>query len=123
MDLSYAVSYHVYWAMFIQNTIIILLWDKLLPDFYHAFILSAAHIFLNYVHTEDTVWVLLWSVIFIGNMTISVHFMADVQPTFCENIDIALVDVTVKATVAGVIVICIADVDAMICIRCYSARW
>ena len=33
------------WAMFIQKTIIILLWDKLLPDSYHVFILSAAHIF------------------------------------------------------------------------------
>ena len=52
------------WAMFIQNTIIILLWYKLLPDSYHAFISSAAHIFLNYVHTEDAVWVLLWSVFF-----------------------------------------------------------
>ena len=66
------------WAMFIQNTIIILLWDKLLPHSYHSFILSAAHIFLNYVCTEDAVWVLLWSVFFIWNMTSLVHFMADV---------------------------------------------
>ena len=44
------------------------------------------------------------------------------QPS-CENIDIALVDVTVKITVGDVIVICTADVDAMIYIRCYSARW
>ena len=56
-------------------------------------------------------------------MTSLVHFMADVEATFCENIDIALVDVTVKITVGDVIVICIADVDAMICIRCFSARW
>ena len=42
---------------------------------------------------------------------------------FCENIDIAFVDVTVKVTMADVIVICIADADVMRCMRCYSARW
>ena len=61
--------------------------------------------------------------VFVRYMTSLVHFMADVEATFCENIDIALVDVTVKITVADMIVICLADVDAMICIRCYSAIW
>ena len=33
-----------------------------------------------------------------------------------------MVDITVKITVGDMIVICLADVAAMICMRCYSAR-
>ena len=54
-----------------------------------------------------TFWIILWQMF----------------SQFCENIDIAFVDNTAKVTVVDVIVICIADVNAVRCMNCYSARW
>ena len=68
------------WASFLSNRIIILLSDKLLPDFYHGFFWSAENVVLNYLPTQDGVWVLLCPLIFIRHMTIFNNFMADVQP-------------------------------------------
>ena len=62
------------------------------------------------------------------------NFMADVQPIFVKNVDIAFVDVIAKVTVADITVIFMADVNAMMCMRCsyhtyllilfcYEARW
>ena len=42
---------------------------------------------------------------------------------FCENIYIAFEDITVKVSMADVIVICIADTDVARCMRCHSAKW
>ena len=50
-------------VIFSQNRIIILLKDKLLPDFYHRFFWSEENVVLNYFPTLDGVWVLVCPVI------------------------------------------------------------
>ena len=61
---------------------IILLKDKLSPDFCHGFFWSEEDVDLNYFPTQDGVWMLVCLWILLGQMLVLIDFMADVKPFF-----------------------------------------